>query len=208
MDDHDYEKEEHYPYGIHNEEGVKISEGGHPTYDITMFVVYPGDVDSVETAAKIVRENRLNEKVWDRLGGYKGDPEGFSKSPVPVVMQEIVRETDTNTVKEDQWEALRNVDWSDIPARWEKMSREAFDEYIVSKGIDSHLIATHIHALRDKMIGIYAHRVVGMHLRQLYKTILPAICDQNRNFQAIIPFVKVGRTTYEKRNSDQRLVAA
>ncbi len=197
MDDHDYENEGNYPYGIHNEEGVKVSEGGHPPYDITMFVVYPGDADSVETAAKIVRTNRANKRVVDILGLYKDDPEGFAKSPVPVLMQEIVRENEVANVTPDQWQALRDVDWSDMPANWEEMPYKDFDYYLANeKGINSHLIAIHIHALREKMIGLYNHKSLGKHLRQLYKTVMPVIYNQDREAQAVIPFVKVGRASY------------
>lgn len=197
MTDHEYEEEGHYPYGIHNEEGVKVSEGGHPPYDITMFVVYPGDSDSVETAARIVRTNRFNGRVKDISGLYSDDLVGFAKSPVPVVMQEIVRETDMLRVPENQWEVLRNTDWSDMPADWDAIDKTKFDEYIASKGIDSHLVAKHIHALRDKMIASYTHKKLGQHLRQLYKTVMPIICNKDRETQAVIPFVKVGRATYQ-----------
>lgn len=196
MEDEEYEKEEHYPYGIHNEEGVKVSEGGHPPYDITMFVTYPGEPDSVETAARIVRKNRREGRVKDILGRYKDDPEGFAKSPVSVVVQEIVRESDK--VTEKQWEELRDIDWSDLTPDWEKQSADDFRDYLLEKGITSGIILKHIEDLRQKMIGMYSHKALGKHLRQLFKTAMPGICDKDRNFQAIIPFVKVGRAKLKK----------
>lgn len=195
MDDHDYEALGIYPYGIHNEEGVKVSEGGHPPYDITMFVVYPGDTDSVETASKIVRGNRAGKRVKDVLGNYDNDPEGFAKSPVPVVMQEIVRETELSKVSDHEWETLKGIDWSDMPSNWDRMTYEDFDRYLVEKGVSSHLIAIHLHSMREKMKGFYDDKTLGKHLKQLYKTVMPIICNQDRETLAVIPLVKVGRET-------------
>ena len=200
MDDEEYEEEEHYPYGIHNEEGVKVSEGGHPPYDITMFVVTPGDPESIETAAEIVRTNRRRKRIKndDVFGYYSNDEDAFAKSPVPVVVQEISREIGRVKISIDEWETLQKADWSDMPADWDTMSKEDFDGYILDKGIDSHLIVEHIHALREKMISHYSHPKLGPHARQLFKTFMPGICNQKREFQAIIPFIKVGRAMKRK----------
>lgn len=206
--DETYEEQGRYPYGIHNEVGVKISDGGHPLYDLTMFVVTPGEPESVETAAEIVRANRRNGRITHPIfENYNKKKNAFTKSPVPVVIQEIVRETGNVVIPDDAWETLRKADWADMPANWESMDQAGFDEYLSGKGIDSHIIVAHIHELRNKMIALYEHPKLGPHARQLFKIFMPGICNQKREFQAIIPFVKVGRAMKEKNGNGYKKAA-
>lgn len=197
MDDHDYEKQDHYPYGIHNEEGVKVSEGGHPPYDIPMFVVYSGDIENlsqrIELASGLVRKNRLDGRVVDRSGNYT-DAEEFTAAPVPLVMQEIVRDKNGTRITTQDWEHLEKIDWEDLPKEWDTMTDDEFDKYLIAKGLDSHLLIKGIQNVRHKMARIYdPSQESSSHLRDLYKTVLPIVCDQKRKTHAIIPFIKVGR---------------
>lgn len=197
MDDHNYEKQDHYPYGIHNEEGVKVSEGGHPPYDIPMFVVYSGDIENlsegIELASGLVRKNRLDGRIADRSGNYT-DPEEFAAVPVPVIMQEIIRGNNGTKITDTEWSKLEQADWSDMPKNWEAMSHDLFDKYLLKKGISSHLIIKGVQNVRKKMARIYdPSQESSSHLRDLYKTAIPIICDQQRKTHTIIPFIKVGR---------------
>lgn len=198
MDDKEYEEQGKYPYGIHNEEAVKISEGGQPPYDIPLFVVYPGDLESMEKAAKLVRKNRREKRVADPFGYYKLYPEGFARATIPVVMQVIIRDGDNIKVNDRDFEPLKNADWSDLPADWDSLSREEFDRYIESKGIGSKIVADAVHKLREEMIEVYSYTKASSHLKDLFKVIMPGLYSKDRELLTIIPFVKVARKIVEK----------
>lgn len=222
LDDSTYEEEQHYEYGVHNEAGVKISEGGHPPYDMVMFVIYSEDLENqpawVELASGIVRTNRSASplpRVDDLSGNYKvfKDEEkkvvnetekiAFEKAPVCLVNQEIIRnvedpglpEEDWVIIPDTEWQRLERTDWSDMPKNWESMTPEDFENYLVKRKRITHaLIIEGIENLRQKMARLYEDNLdTASHLKDLYKTALPIVCDQNRRTHAIIPFLKVGR---------------
>lgn len=193
--DHEYELEGHYRYGEHSEEGVKVSEGGHPPYDIAMFVVYSGDIENissrVELASKLVRNNRRAGRVKDRLGRLT-NPDEFGIIPVPIVMQEIARNQNGVKISEKDWGALGKIEWDDMPPNWASLTDKEMSNYLVSKGISNHLLIQSVLALREKMAMIYnPSQETSSHIKDLYKIVLPIISDQKRKTHAVIPFVEI-----------------
>lgn len=193
MEDEVYEEQEHYEYDSHIEEGVKVSEGGYPPYEIPMFVIFSGDEENmpsnIELASGIVRDNRLKKRVVDASGSYT-DSQEFAKAPVPVIMQEIIR--DPRLTKAD-WEELENIDWSDMPSNWDEMTQEEFARYVEKKAKLSNSLANGLGRLRNKMAKVFdRNSATSAHLIDQYKVALPLVCDQDRETHAVIPFVKLG----------------
>lgn len=193
-DDRKYEKQEHYEYDEHIEEGIKVSEGGYPPYKIPMFVIFSGDEKNMpgnlELASGIVRDNRLKGHVKDGSESYS-NPEDFAKAPVPVVMQEIIRD---QRLTKDDWGALEKIDWSDLThLEWDKMNSEEFARYVEGKGKLSIALANGLERLRRKMSIIFdKDAATSAHLIDQYKVVLPVVCDQDRETHVVIPFVKLG----------------
>lgn len=197
MDDHEYEKMGHYLFGVHNEAGVKVSEGGHPPYEIPMFVIYSNDIENlserIELSSKLVRLNRIEGRVKDASGQFI-DPDEFGEAPVCLVMQEIVRDADNLSINNVDWKKLEKINWDDMPKDWDISDDEEFRKYLVAKGIGDVLLTDGILRLRKKMARIYdPSQETATHLRDLYKTVLPIICNDHRKTHAIIPFLKVAR---------------
>lgn len=184
----------HYRYGEHEEEGIKVSEGGYPPYEISMFVINNGNIptlpEDIELASSLVRSNRREGRAKDRWKLYK-DKAAFAKAPVPIVVQEIIRD---DRLTESDWKELEKVDWSDLyTIPWDKMTNLEFDLYLERKGKLTQSQANAIKKIRRMMITLYdRHEVTSGHLINQYKTVLGVICDQNRKTHAIIPFVKFG----------------
>jgi len=184
-----------YPYGVHREEGIKVSEGGYPPYDISMFVVFSLDKEnlpaSIELAATLVRMNRRERRVIDRSGVY-ADPQVFVEAPVPVVVQEIIREP----ISESEWELVSGVDWDDLPENWDTMSTPDFYEYLQTKTHVNIAIANGLNRLRERMAVLYNPvQPTSGHLIQHYKVAMPVIFGSNRKNYFIVPFVKFGFKT-------------
>ncbi len=195
MSDEDYEKQEHYEYDRHREEGVKISRGGHPVYDIAMLVINSEDKETMaadlEFGSEIVRENRLLGRIKDSSGVYE-TPEDFAAAPVPVVMQEII--TDPRLTEKD-WQALDEIDWTgiqDLP--WDKWTSSEFAEWLGEKAKLQNSISTAIDRLRINMATIFdRNSQSSAHLVDQYKVALPIVCGADRETHAVIPFVKLGQ---------------
>jgi hypothetical protein len=193
MTDKEYEKEHNYAYDGHTEEGVLISEGCHPPYDITMFVIFSGDENDIsagtEFASEIVRGNRLMGRVENGASGFE-NKQKFTEAPVPVVMQEIIRD---GRLTEDDWDALRQIDWSDLPNNWDTMSTDAFAKYVERKGKLPNSLSSGLERLRRRAARIYAKdSVSATHLSELCETVLPIVSREDRETQAVIPLVKLG----------------
>lgn len=191
--DEEYESKGHYEYDHHSEEGIKVSEGGYPPYEIPMFVIFSGDLQNVpsgiEMASGIVRENRAKERIKDSSGTYSNSEE-FATAPVPVVMQEIVRDT---RLTEQDWKVLEETNWSDLPVDWDTIAQVKFAVYLQKKGKFSIALANAVENLRNKMRAVFdPNAPTAAHLIDQYKVVLPLICDQDRKTHAIIPFVKLG----------------
>lgn len=194
IQDDEYEGQHHYEYDTHREEGVKISRGGHPVYDIAMLVIDSEDKENMaadlEFGAGIVRENRLLGRISDSSKTYK-NPDEFAVAPVPVVMQEII--TDSRLSGED-WEILKNIDWSglqDLP--WDSWTSTEFAQYLEMKALLPNSIANAIDRLRINMFTIFDRRSQSAsHLINQLKVALPVICGPDRETHAVIPFVKLG----------------
>lgn len=198
-DDHEYSGERHYRYDTHMEEGVKVSEGGHPPYDIMMFVVYNGDLenlpDRIELASGIVRANRARKDnpVKDPTRPNLA-PAKVERLPVPVVVQEIIRNEELVSVGDEDWKGLEAINWDNLPKNWNTMREGQFTDYLISKGIGNVLLRRGIEKMRRTMARIYEPQTkTAPHLKELFKLVLPIICDEERETHAIIPFVKVGR---------------
>lgn len=159
-----------------------------------MFVLNDGNIatlsQDIELASGIVRANRADGRVADRWNLYEG-PADFTKAPVPIVIQEIVR--DDRLTKED-WKALQVIDWSDLyTIPWNTMTDRQFDSYLEKKGKLTQSLANAIKKIRTKLITLYDPQVAtSSHLIDQYKTILGIVCDTKRRTHAIIPFVKLG----------------
>lgn len=194
IDDHEYEGQKHYQYDTHNEEGIKVSEGGHPPYDIAMFVIFGGDLlnvpANIELASGIVRDNRAKTRVTDASKSYK-TTEQFVRGPVPVVMQQIVRE---KMLTNKDWKTLEEIDWSDLQTiAWQEMSDVEFSTYLQGKGNLPLALANAINTLRKRMVVVYdPSSPTSTHLLDQYKVILPVVCDEDRVTHAVIPFLKLG----------------
>lgn len=191
--DEEYESKGHYEYDHHGEEGIKVSEGGYPPYEIPMFVIFSGELQNVpsgiEMASGIVRENRSKRRIKDLSGNYSSAEE-FAVAPVPVVMQEIVRD---NRLTEQDWKVLEETDWSDLPTDWDTIAQARFAVYLQKKGKFSIALANAVENLRNKMKAVFdPNAPTAAHLIDQYKVVLPLICDQDRKTHAIIPFVKLG----------------
>jgi hypothetical protein len=184
--------ERDYPYGVHREEGVKVSEGGYPPYEISMFVVFSLDkknlAANIELASALVRSNRREKRVLDRSGTFS-DPVEFAKAPVPVIIQGIVRDE----VSSEEWERVSRVDWSDLPENWDSMSAPDFYTYLQSKGQMSIAVANGINRLREKLSVLYdPDNPTSSHLIEHYKVALPVIVGKSRRNYFVVPFVKLG----------------
>jgi len=188
-----------YQYGEHEEEGIKVSEGGYPPYQIPMFVVFSGDEKNlpshIELASNLVRNNRRDGRVFDRSKSYPcANKDDFAKAPVPVVMQEIIRD---ERLADDDWSVLQEIDWSDLPnLPWDKWSTSEFLQYLEDKKTKNSLsssIALGLDALRRKMTIIFdPDQATSSHLIEQFKVVLPLVADGNRKTYAIIPFIKTG----------------
>lgn len=185
-----------YPFGVHREEGVKVSEGGYPPYDISMFVVFSLDNDNlpanIELAATLVRNNRREGRVLDRSKTYSSQQE-FAEAPVPVVIQEIVREK----IEDREWEKLSQIDWGDLPGDWDTLSTKKFFEYLQKKANMPISVANAINSLRERMMVLYnPQQPTSGHLVQNFKIALPLIVGSNRRNFFVVPFLKLGFQSY------------
>jgi hypothetical protein len=182
----------HYPYGEHREECVKVSPGGFPPYDISAFVVLSSDeknlMSNIQLSVSLVRSNRKAQRVQDRSGLFSSLT-AFVQAPVPIILQEIIREPLTN----HEWDALANIDWEDLPNNWEKMSDVVFFRYLQKKGEVHIAAALAINNLRRRMSILFdpdhvtSERLVSQHI-----TALPTVMDAGRRTHFIVPFVKLG----------------
>lgn len=193
IEDEEYESAGHYEYDNHNEAGIAATVGGYPPYDISTFVIHNEDLHNmpvgIEEASGMVRDNRRDDRIIDFTRNYF-DPEEFRKAPVPVAMQEIIRD---GRLTEEDWKVLDKADWSDLPADWDTMTQQNFAAYLQRKGKFSISLANGIENLRNKMKTIFdPNTITAAHSVGQYKVILPVICDQSRRIRAIIPFLKLG----------------
>lgn len=181
-----------YPYSIHREEGVKLSEGGYPPYKISMFVVFSLDEKNLpantELAATLVRTNRKEKRVIDRSGNFS-DAQEFSEAPVPVIVQEIVREK----ISDEEWQKLMAIEWKDMPEMWDTMTDNDFFMYLQKKTNMSIVAAGAINNLRKRMAMLFdPDQPTAAHLVLNYKVALPVIVGSNRKNYFLVPFVKLG----------------
>ncbi len=189
IDEHEHHK---YPYGVHREEGIKVSEGGYPPYEISMFVVFSLDVKNlsanIELAAGLVRSNRREGRVVDRSQIFE-TVEEFAQAPVPIVVQEVVRDE----IDDSEWEIVSQIDWKDLPSNWDTMSEKEFYNYIQRKSNMSIAMANGLNRLRERMAYLYdPEQPTSGRLVQQFKVALPVVVAANRMNYFIVPFTKLG----------------
>ncbi len=189
------EKEEHgahYPYGVHKEEGIKVSEGGFPPYNVSMFAVQSSVEKNlpanIEISASLLRKNRSEGRVVDPTKNFT-EPLEFAQASLPLVVQEIVRDA----ILEDEWEKLGKTDWSDMPEEWNSMSDNEFFDYLHTKENIPFGVARGINNLRRRMAVLYdPFNPISSRLIEQYKVALPVVADKFRRIRFLVPFVKLG----------------
>ncbi|MBI2443241.1 MAG: hypothetical protein HYV40_05035 [Candidatus Levybacteria bacterium] len=183
-----------YAYSTHEEEAVRVSEGAFPPYQISAFTVFSLDEvnlpSNIELACTLVRSNQKDARIHDRSKTFI-DPLTFAHAPVPVFMQEIVR--DHRLTRED-WEKLSKIDWADLShLQWDSMTREEFDEYLLTKAKLPQSLVVSLQRLRHKMQIVWnPDQAISHHLINQDEVILPVLADRSRYIHTVIPFVKLG----------------
>jgi hypothetical protein len=181
-----------YPYGEHDEECIRISEGGHPPYKIPTFTVFsyeeanlPG---SIELSASLIRKNRKEGRVVDASGNFS-DASTFTEATLPIIVQEVVRDELTA----DEWRELSKMDWTDLPVKWGLLTDDEFFQYLRNKGIGNFSVGIGINNLRKRMALLYyPYHSIASRLIEQYSVALPVIADKYKFNWIIIPFIKLG----------------
>ncbi len=179
-----------YPYGIHSEEGVRVSEGGYPPYEVSLFTVFSYEEENlpsnVELATSLVRKNRKEGRV---AAGLFPDPPVFAQASIPIIVQEIIRDTVSN----DEWDELSKISWDDMPHDWDTMDENAFFAYLQGKGIKEFSVGVGINNLRKRMAVLYfPYNSTSSRIIEHYSVALPVVADKYRMNHFIVPFVKLG----------------
>lgn len=189
-----HDADDQYPYGIHEEEGIKVSEGGYPPYEISMFSVYSGYAKNlparIELASTLVRSNRRRDiySIPDRSRVYRVRDD-FVKAPVPIVVQEIINED----VDEETWDKLNQIDWADLSPIWNIESDVEFLKYLERKGVKNAVLLLAINSLRNTMAVLYSpERRTSNFIVEQHIVALPVLSDKFRKTRVIIPFFKLG----------------
>jgi hypothetical protein len=183
-----------YSYGVHEEEGVRVGEGGFPPYKISMFGVFSLDSNTlpanIQLAASLVRGNRKDGRVKDRSGTFT-DPDEFAQAPIPVILREVTR--DARLTKEE-WRSFENIDWSDLmDLEWDMMTEEEFENYIEAKAKLPQSIANSLKRLRHRMMILYdPNQAISHNVTNQDFIVLPVVSDRSRRIWSVIPFVKLG----------------
>ena len=183
-----------YSYGVHEEEGVRISEGGYPPYEISMFTIFALELTNlpanIELAVTLVRSNQKEARVKDRSGTFT-DPLEFAHAPVPLAYHELVRDPHLHNA---DWESVITADWFDLPEiPWDTMDEEAFERYLETKGKIPLSIANGVKRLRHKMMVLYdPDHSISHHLLNQDEVVLPVLADRSRRIRCVIPFMKLG----------------
>ncbi|MBI2033434.1 MAG: hypothetical protein HYT10_03175 [Candidatus Levybacteria bacterium] len=185
--------EVHYPYGVHQEEGVGVSEGGYPPYAISLFAVSNMDeknmAGNIALAVGLVRKNRLEGRVKDAFGFYSSVQE-FVEASVPVVVQEVIRDTSAD---DHAWEKVKKINWNDLPENWDTMTDGAFMSYLHLKGCTQAGILLGINNLRKHMALLYNPTTpISSLLVEHYNVALPIVANRYRKNKFVVPFVKLG----------------
>lgn len=181
-----------YPYGVHREEGIKVSEGGFPPYTISMFAVFSFEEKNlpghIELSSSLVRKNRAEGRVKDASGIFT-DPQKFAEAALPLVVQEIVRDD----LSKKAWESLLAIEWRDVPEDWDVMSDDSFLSYVHEKGNIHFGVAIALNNLRKRMAALYdPYNALSSRLIEQYKVAFPVITSKSRRIWMLVPFVKLG----------------
>ncbi len=143
------EGENSWPYGVHDEQGVVITEGGYAPFphvgsqvNTDTFAVFSKEdsrhlIDHVKLALRLVRGLRKNETIKDPLNQLVG-PE-FVAAPILVKNHEIVRGLSEETWKlletMDGWKLFVSIDWrGGAPTYlWDKSKFSAICQQLLAK---------------------------------------------------------------------------
>lgn len=183
-----------YPYAEHHEEGVFVSKGNNPPYEISMFGESSIDMrnlpSNINLASSIVRNNRKNDRVVDETGIFNQADE-FVSAPVGVVMQVKVLDVLPNK----DWDKFSQLNWYDIKQiPWDTMSENAFMNYLEDKaGTMPVCVANAINKLRQRMGILYdIDEAISTRLIDHDIIVLPIISDVSKRVRFIVPFIKTG----------------
>jgi hypothetical protein len=181
-----------YPYGVHDEQGIRVSEGGYAPYKISMFTVFSHSEASlpanIELAATLVRNNRREGRVHDQSGIFN-DAQEFAEASLPMIVQEIVRDD----ITDEEWKALAAIDWSDLPSNWEAITDDEFFDYLKTKEMNRFDVGIGINNLRKRMALLYyPYYAISSRLIEHYTVPLPVVADTYKRNWLVMPFVKLG----------------
>lgn len=190
-----------YPYGVHDESWVVITEGESGPFaseDHPAFVVYSKDTsdygENTTLAAQLIRSNRARGRIIDTTSQYN-NTEAYVRAPVPVVHHTIIREEGTD------WEELNRIVEHEnfLPEGWYNMDTQAFQEHIagIDPRVDLNLVRG-LDTLRKEIAALYhPGQKTSKHLFNGQMEVLPVIVDSRRRVRAIVPFVHEGAKAAE-----------
>lgn len=171
----------------HTEEVVVLTEREYGPFNSMSFPVYSLDLDAIPAnsvfAASIIRANRKNKRIH-------GSPE----EPVPMIVQEIIREA----VPEEVWTKFGRMDFKVFlyPNWWMNAPRSEEYFYRTARRFYSHIpfaLIAGLNELRKKMGALYNPRSASSkHLTEGSLVPLPVIADHTRKTRAIVSFVLNG----------------
>jgi len=183
-----------YPYAEHHEEGVFVSKGNNPPYEIAMFGESSLDMknlpSNIELAASIVRNNRKSKRVVDASGIFSC-LEDFIAAPVGVILQVKV----LDPLPAAEWKKFLQINWSDVQdISWDTMHSSEFFNYLEDKAGDIPLcVVNAINKLRRRMAILYdVQESISSRLVDHDSIVLPIISDVNMRVRFIVPFLKTG----------------
>lgn len=184
--------EENYPYGTHQEQGVKISHDGYAPFDISIFVFADFDdknlLQNILLSEGLVRKNRLEGRVPNDYGLF-ANKQDFVEASVPVMVQEVTHEEHPQEV----WDNLARLNWHDLPEDWDEISDRDFFDYLYSKSHMPSELMIAINNLRHRMAILYEPgNPISSHFVEHYKVALPLLVDKYRKVKMVIPFMKLG----------------
>ncbi len=183
-----------YPYAEHHEEGVLVSKGNNPPYEVSLFGESSLDMNNlpsnIDLASSIVRNNRKLDRVKDMSGLYK-ERDDFVAAPIGVFMEVKV----LDELSPEQWDKLLKIDWTDLAdIAWESMKDITFLNYLEDKdGTIPLCVVNAINKLRKRVSILYdMDEAIASRLIDHDIVVLPIIADVSRRVRFVIPFLKTG----------------
>lgn len=176
-----------FDYSEHTEEIIVVTEREYGPYETMSFPVFSLDLVNlardVVFAAEIVRLNRSTRRI-----------QGNTEDPVPVLVQEIVRDK----IDEKVWEGLQEADFSSLLVSkwWENsyLADEAFRKQLRLEFPHIPLaIADALVELRRKMAVLYDPTLEAAdNFTEGNLVAIPTIVDRRRYTRLVLPLVLKG----------------